>query len=105
MIRQPAGTDIASNSEKPTPRLTRRSLADVAHNTITATTVAELSELVGLIEQDPDLNVVRFDSANRDFTWLIMTWRTILAGLRHSGSVPLDCRPGSTSLSVWLVPE
>jgi len=49
VIRQPAGTDIASNSEKPTPRLTRRSSADVARNTITATTVAELSELVGLI--------------------------------------------------------
>src|SRR6478609_64907 len=36
-------------------------------NTITATTVAELSELVGLIEQDSDLNVVVFDSANPDF--------------------------------------
>ena len=36
-------------------------------NTITATTVAEFSDLVGLIEQDPDLNVVVFDSANRDF--------------------------------------
>lgn len=36
-------------------------------NTITVTTVAELSELVGLIEQDPDLNVVVFDSANPDF--------------------------------------
>jgi hypothetical protein len=36
-------------------------------NTITATTVAELSDLVGLIEQDPRLNVVVFDSANRDF--------------------------------------
>jgi enoyl-CoA hydratase/carnithine racemase len=35
-------------------------------NTITATTVAELSELVGLIEQDADLNVVVFDSANPD---------------------------------------
>jgi enoyl-CoA hydratase/carnithine racemase len=33
-------------------------------NTITATTVAELAELVGLIEADPDLNVVVFDSAN-----------------------------------------
>ena len=31
-----------------------------------------------------------------------MTWRTTPAGLRHSGSVPLDCRPGSTSLSVRL---
>ena len=36
-------------------------------NAITATAVAELAELVGLIEQDPDLNVVVFDSANRDF--------------------------------------
>ena len=36
-------------------------------NTITATTVAELAELVGLIEEDPDLNVVVFDSANADF--------------------------------------
>jgi enoyl-CoA hydratase/carnithine racemase len=36
-------------------------------NTITATTVAELAELVGLIEQDDDLKVVVFDSANPDF--------------------------------------
>jgi len=36
-------------------------------NTITARTVAELAELVGLIEQDPDLNVIVFDSANPDF--------------------------------------
>ena len=36
-------------------------------NTITATTVAELAELVGLIEEDQDLNVVVFDSANPDF--------------------------------------
>jgi enoyl-CoA hydratase/carnithine racemase len=36
-------------------------------NTITATTVVELAELVGLIEDDPDLNVVVFDSANPDF--------------------------------------
>jgi enoyl-CoA hydratase/carnithine racemase len=36
-------------------------------NTITATTVAELGELVGLIEEDSDLNVVVFDSANPDF--------------------------------------
>ena len=36
-------------------------------NTITATTVAELAELVGLIEQDGDLNVVVFDSSNPAF--------------------------------------
>jgi enoyl-CoA hydratase/carnithine racemase len=36
-------------------------------NTITATTVAELAELVDLMEQDPDLNVVVFASADPDF--------------------------------------
>ena len=36
-------------------------------NTITATTVAELAELVDLIEKDSDLKVVVFDSANPDF--------------------------------------
>jgi len=36
-------------------------------NAISPTTVAELAELVGLIEQDGDLNVVVFDSANADF--------------------------------------
>jgi enoyl-CoA hydratase/carnithine racemase len=36
-------------------------------NTITATTVAELSELVGLIEQAPDLKVVVFASGNPDY--------------------------------------
>jgi enoyl-CoA hydratase/carnithine racemase len=36
-------------------------------NTITATTVVELAELVGLIEEDRDLNVIVFDSANPDF--------------------------------------
>jgi hypothetical protein len=36
-------------------------------NTIMATTVRELSELVDLIERDSQLNVVVFDSANPDF--------------------------------------
>jgi len=36
-------------------------------NTITATTVRELSELVDWIERDPQLNVVVFGSANPDF--------------------------------------
>ena len=35
-------------------------------NTLTATTVEELAELVGLIEHDLDLNVVVFDSATPD---------------------------------------
>ena len=36
-------------------------------NTITATTITELSQLMDLIERDPQLNVVVFDSANPDF--------------------------------------
>ncbi len=36
-------------------------------NTLTATMVGELSELIDLIEADEDLNVVVFDSANPDF--------------------------------------
>jgi enoyl-CoA hydratase/carnithine racemase len=36
-------------------------------NAINAMTVLELAELVGLVEQDPDLNVIVFDSANPDF--------------------------------------
>lgn len=36
-------------------------------NTITATTVAELSELVELIERGTELNVIVFDSANPEF--------------------------------------
>jgi enoyl-CoA hydratase/carnithine racemase len=36
-------------------------------NTITALTVSELTELVDLIEHDPDLKVVVFASANPDF--------------------------------------
>jgi hypothetical protein len=46
-------------------------------NTNTATTVAELSDLAGQIEHDPDLNVAGFDSANRAtlaqaaFTWAV----------------------------------
>jgi len=36
-------------------------------NTITATTIIELAQLVELIERDSQLNVVVFDSANPDF--------------------------------------
>jgi enoyl-CoA hydratase/carnithine racemase len=36
-------------------------------NTITATTSAEFSELVGMIQRDSELNVVVFDSVSPDF--------------------------------------
>jgi enoyl-CoA hydratase/carnithine racemase len=53
--------------DRRTPRYCRVTFDHPPINTITATTAAELGELVGLIEQDPDLNVVVFDSANPDF--------------------------------------
>jgi len=51
---------------RPSPGYCRVTFSHPPINTITATTVAELAELVGLIEEDPDLNVVVFDSANPD---------------------------------------
>ena len=60
-------------------------------NTITATTVAELAELVGLIEDDTDLNVVVFDSANPDFY------------LAHRLETPRRAASlGPTGLHAWL---
>jgi enoyl-CoA hydratase/carnithine racemase len=53
--------------DRPNARYCRVTFDHPPINTITATTVAELAELVGLIEQDPDLNVVVFDSANPAF--------------------------------------
>jgi enoyl-CoA hydratase/carnithine racemase len=53
--------------ERPSPSYCRVTFDHPPINTITATTVAELAELVGLIEHDSDLNVVVFDSANPDF--------------------------------------
>jgi len=64
------------------------------NNAINPTTVAELGELVDLIEKDVDLNVVVFDSANPDFF------------LTHSGTEPAPHRArlpaGSTGLPAWL---
>jgi enoyl-CoA hydratase/carnithine racemase len=64
-------------------------------NTITATTVAELAELVALIEQDPDLNVVVFDSANPDF---------YLAhyDVEHDASRTVALGVGPTGMHAWL---
>jgi enoyl-CoA hydratase/carnithine racemase len=53
--------------DRPSPGYCRVTFDHPPINSITATTIAELAELVGLIEQDPDLNVVVFASANPDF--------------------------------------
>jgi enoyl-CoA hydratase/carnithine racemase len=64
-------------------------------NTITATTIVELIELVGLIEQDPDLNVIVFDSANPDF--YLAHYDTE----HHLGRTVASPR-GSTGVHAWL---
>jgi enoyl-CoA hydratase/carnithine racemase len=64
-------------------------------NTITATTVVELSELVGLIEQDADLNVVVFDSANPDF---YLAHYDTENDPGRTAALP----PGPTGMHAWL---
>ena len=64
-------------------------------NTITATTVMELAELVGLIEQDPDLNVVVFDSANPDF--FLAHYDT-----EHDPARTVALPVGPTGMNAWL---
>ena len=83
-------------------RVDRRSAAECrvtfAHppiNTITATTVAELAELVGLIEQDADLNVVVFDTANPDF--YLAHYDT-----EHDPARTAALGVGPTGLHAWL---
>jgi enoyl-CoA hydratase/carnithine racemase len=53
--------------ERCTPSSCRVTFDHPPINAITASTVAELTELVEIIEHDRDLNVVVFDSANPDF--------------------------------------
>jgi len=64
-------------------------------NTITATTVAELAELVGLIEHDPNLNVVVFDSVNPDF--YLAHYDT-----EHDPSRTAALGVGPTGMHAWL---
>jgi enoyl-CoA hydratase/carnithine racemase len=64
-------------------------------NTITATTVAELAELVSLIEQDRDLNVVVFDSANPDF---YLAHYDTEHDLARTAALPV----GPTGMHAWL---
>jgi enoyl-CoA hydratase/carnithine racemase len=64
-------------------------------NTITATTVSELGELVGLIEQDRDLKVVVFASANPDFY-------LAHCDLEHDPGRTAGLPDGPTGMHAWL---
>jgi enoyl-CoA hydratase/carnithine racemase len=81
--------------ERPNPGYCRVTFDHPPINTITATTVAELVELVGLIEQDSDLKVVVFASANRDF---YLTHYDSEHDPGRTAALPL----GATGLSAWL---
>jgi enoyl-CoA hydratase/carnithine racemase len=64
-------------------------------NTVTAHTVAELAELVDLVEEDRDLNVVVFASANPDF---------YLADYdsEDDSAMAAALPAGSTGMKAWL---
>ena len=81
--------------DRRSPRYCRVTFDHPPINTITAATVAELAELVGLIEQDPDLNVVVFDSANPDF--YLAHYDT-----EHDPARTAALGVGPTGLHAWL---
>ena len=81
--------------DRPSPGYCRVTFDHPPINTITATTLAELAELVGLIEEDPDLNVVVFDSANPDFYLAHYDEES------HPGR-PVTPPAGPTVMSVWI---
>jgi enoyl-CoA hydratase/carnithine racemase len=64
-------------------------------NTITATTIEELADLIDKIEIDPNLKVVVFDSANPDY---------YLAHYDTEGDAAraVSMRPGPTGMHPWL---
>jgi enoyl-CoA hydratase/carnithine racemase len=62
--RHPPSSWTHLRVERPSTGYCRVTFDHPPANTVTATMVAELAELAGLIEADPDLNVVVFDSAD-----------------------------------------
>ena len=81
--------------ERPSTAYCRVTFDHPPINTITATTVAELAELVGLIEHDPDLNVVVFASANPDF--YLAHYDT-----EHDPARTVALGVGPTGMHAWL---
>jgi enoyl-CoA hydratase/carnithine racemase len=81
--------------DRPSPSYCRVTFDHPPINTITATTVVELAELVGLIEEDRDLNVVVFDSVNPDF--YLAHYDT-----EHDPGRTAALRAGPTGMHAWL---
>jgi enoyl-CoA hydratase/carnithine racemase len=81
--------------DRRTPSYCRVTFDHPPINTITPATVAELGELVGLIEEDQDLNVVVFDSANPDF---YLAHYDVEHDPRRTAALPA----GPTAMHAWL---
>ena len=81
--------------DRRTPSYWRVTFRHPPINTITATTVSELSELVALIERDRELNVVVFDSANPDY---FLAHYDIENAPAKTAALP----PGPTAMPAWL---
>lgn len=81
--------------ERRSPAYWRVTFDHLPINTITATTVVELSELVNLIERDAELKVVVFDSANTDF---FLAHYDTENDPGKTASLP----PGPTGMHPWL---
>jgi enoyl-CoA hydratase/carnithine racemase len=81
--------------DRRSPRYWRVSFDHPPINTITAATVAELSELVDAIERAAELNVVVFDSANPDF---FLAHYDIENDPGKTGALP----PGPTGMPAWI---
>src|SRR5689334_5954242 len=64
-------------------------------NTITATTVMELNTLVDIIEREPQLNVIVFDSANPDY---FLAHYDTENDPKKTATLP----PGPTGMHAWL---
>jgi enoyl-CoA hydratase/carnithine racemase len=86
--------------DRRTPSYCRVTFDHPPVNAITATTIAELGELVELMESDADLKVVVFDSANPDFyltnydTEHDSAWPELLMRLSRARAVCVACMRG-----------
>jgi enoyl-CoA hydratase/carnithine racemase len=81
--------------ERRSPQYWRVTFDHPPINTMTATTVAELAELIDLIEGAPELNVVVFDSGNPEF--FLAHYDT-----EHNPAATLALPPGPTGMHAWL---
>ncbi len=81
--------------QRPTPGLWRVTFANPPINLIDPDMVEELAALITMLEQDPDVRVILFDSADPDF---FLAHYDVLADKARSAAMA----PGPTGLHPWL---